>query len=130
MLQSGQTKQRRQSGFTLIELMVVIAVLAIITAIALPAYNGYVQTSREAVLINNISTIEVFQEDERLRNGAYLTNAADAAAIEAAIGWENEGDEPGTTYAIAPGAGGSYEVTATSPDGTEVCLRLPDGERC
>jgi prepilin-type N-terminal cleavage/methylation domain-containing protein len=119
-----------QGGFTLIELMIVVAVLAIISAIALPAYNGYVQTSREAVLINNISTIEIFQEDERLRNGAYLTVAANAAAIEAAIDWVPEGDEPGTTYVIAAGPGDSYEVTATSPEGTSVCLRLPDGVRC
>lgn len=123
-------RNRVSSGFTLIELMIVVAVLAIISAIALPAYNGYVQTSREAVLINNISTIEVFQEDFRLRTGAYLTAAANAAAIEAAIDWEPEGDEPGTTYSIAAGAGGSYQVTAIAPDGTTVCLILPDGGRC
>jgi len=124
------TTRMLTAGFTLIELMVVVAVLAIISAIALPAYTGYIQTSREAVLVNNISTIEIFQEDERLRNGAYLTVAADVAAIEAAIGWEPEGDEPGTTYVIAAGPGGSYEMTATSPEGTSVCMRLPDGVRC
>ena len=79
---------------------------------------------------NNIRTIEVFQEDRRLRTGAYLTNAADVAAIEAAIDWQPEGDQDGTTYSIAPGAGGSYQVTATAPDGTSVCLVLPDGNRC
>lgn len=120
----------RQRGFTLIELMIVVAVIAVIAAIALPAYNGYVQTSREAVLVNNITTMEIFQEDFRLRNGAYLTVAANAAAIEAAIDWRPEGDEPGTTYSIAAGPGGSYQVTATSPAGTSVCLRLPDGVRC
>jgi prepilin-type N-terminal cleavage/methylation domain-containing protein len=119
-----------QQGFTLVELMIVVAVLAVIAAIALPAYNGYVQMSREAVLVTNISTIEVFQEDQRLRTGAYLTNAADAAAIEAAIDWVPEGDAPGTTYSIAPGPGGSYQVTATSPAGTVVCLQLPDDVRC
>ncbi len=117
-------------GFTLIELMIVVAVLAIISAVALPAYNGYVQTSREAVLVNNITTMEIFQEDFRLRNGAYLTVAANAAAIEAAIDWQPEGDEPGTTYSIAAGPGGSYQVTATSPEGTSVCMQLPDGVRC
>ena len=120
---------REAQGFTLVELMVVVAVIAIISAIALPLYNGYIQNSREAVLVNNISTIEVFQEDFRLRTGAYLTAAADEAAITAAIDWESNGDAPGTTYSIAAGPAGSYEVTATS-DGVSVCLRLPDGVRC
>ena len=125
-----QISGKSQSGFTLVELMIVVAVMAIIAAIALPAYTGYVQTSREAVLVNNITTMEIFQEDLRLRTGAYLTVAADAAAIEAATDWVPEGDEAGTTYSIAAGPGGSYEVTATSPEGTAVCLRLPDGVRC
>ncbi|MGE0625297.1 MAG: type IV pilin protein [Pseudomonadales bacterium] len=120
----------KQFGFTLMELLIVVAILALISAIAIPAYNGYIQTSRQAVLVNNISSIEIFQEDFRLRTGNYLTNAADLAAITAAIDWQPEGDEPGTTYSIAPGAGGSYQVTATSPEGTTVCLRLPDGATC
>ena len=121
--------QNKTRGFTLIELMVVVAVIAVISAIALPLYNGYIQTSREAVLVNNISTIEIFQEDFRLRTGAYLTVAANEAAITAAIDWEAEGDAPGTTYVIAAGPAGSYQVTATA-DGVSVCLQLPDGIRC
>ncbi len=120
----------RDRGFSLLELMITVAIIAIISAVAIPLYTGYMATSRDAVLVNNIRTIEVFQEDQRLRTGAYLTNAANAAAIEAAIDWVPEGDEPGTTYSIAPGAGGTYQVTATAPDGTVVCLRLPDGVRC
>ncbi len=121
--------QQQVRGFSLIELMVAIAIIAVISAIALPLYNNYIITSREAVLVNNIRTIEVFQEDFRLRTGAYLTVAANEAAITAAIDWQPEGDTPGTTYSIAAGPAGSYDVTATA-DGFSVCLRLPDGVRC
>jgi prepilin-type N-terminal cleavage/methylation domain-containing protein len=120
----------RNRGFTLLELMIAVAIVAIIAAIAIPAYNNYIAVAREAVLVNNIASIEIFQEDFRLRTGNYLTVAADKAAIEAAIDWVPEGDEPGTTYAIAAGPAGSYEVTAASPDGTTVCVRLPDDVRC
>ena len=121
---------RTAKGFSLVELMVVVAVIALISAIALPMYNEYIATAREAQLVNNISTIEVFQEDFRMRTGNYLTVAANEAAIDAAIDWEADGDDPGTTYSIAAGPGGSYQVTATAVDGTSVCLQLPDGVRC
>jgi type IV pilus assembly protein PilE len=116
-------------GFTLIELMIAVAIIAILASIALPLYNNYVQTSREGVLVHNISTIEVFQEDFRLRTGSYLTVAADAAAIETAIGWQQR-DDGNITYSIAPGTGGTYQVTATDASGTSVCMRMPAKVRC
>lgn len=120
---------RRTKGFTLVELMIAVAIVSILAAVAMPLYNNYIDTSREGVLVNNISTLEVFQEDFRLRNGNYLLVAADAAAIEAAIGWTPQSNN-GTTYAIADGGGGTYEVTATGPQGTVVCISFPDKTRC
>ena len=80
---------KRSRGFTLVELMIAVAIIAIISAVAMPLYNNYIQTSRTGVLVNNIATMEVFQEDFRLRTGAFLTTAANVAAITAAIGWQH-----------------------------------------
>lgn len=115
-------------GFTLIELMIAVTILAILSAVAIPMYNDYIRTSREGVLINNIATIEVFQEDFRLRNGNYFAPAADAAAIEAGIGWDPR-DDGDVDYSIAD-AGASYRVTATDSTGISVCLELPEKVRC
>ncbi|MCZ6709033.1 MAG: prepilin-type N-terminal cleavage/methylation domain-containing protein [Gammaproteobacteria bacterium] len=119
----------RAKGFTLIELMIAVAIIAILAAVAMPIYTGYVATAREGVLVNNISTIEIFQEDFQLRSGAYLLVAANVAAINAGIGWEPRTDD-GTTYVISDGGGGSYDVTATDNTGTVVCVRLPENNRC
>lgn len=118
-----------QNGFTLVELMIAVAILAVLSAVALPLYNGYINSSREGVLVNNISTIQVFQEDRRLREGAYLTAAADVAAIEADIGWEPQ-DDGTVSYSIAAGPGGSYQVTAVDAGGVTVCIQFPDNTRC
>lgn len=119
----------RNSGFTLIELMIVIALIAIISAIALPAYNQYIDTGEEGVLVQNISTIEIFQEDFRLRNGVYAVNLADIAAIEAAIGWRPQADD-GFTYSIADGDGTVYQVTGNNETGDTICIEFPAKTRC
>jgi prepilin-type N-terminal cleavage/methylation domain-containing protein len=125
----ANAKKRKAQGFSLIELMVAVAIVAILAGIALPLYSNYIQTSREGVLTYNVSTIEVFQEDRRLRQGTYLTAAANRAAIEAAIGWRPEGDDS-IAYAISAAPGGGYDVTATDADGFSVCIRFPGKARC
>ncbi len=46
----------RTRGFTLVEIMIVIAVLALLAAIAIPAYNGHIKRSRVSALVQNWQT--------------------------------------------------------------------------
>ena len=119
----------RQGGFTLVELMISVAIIAVLAAIAMPLYNNYITTSRQGALVESIATMEIFQEDFRMRTGAYLTTAANVAAITAAIDWTPQRND-GTTYSIAAGANGSYQVTARDASGVQVCRRLPDNVAC
>ena len=116
-------------GLSLLELLVALAIVAVLTAVAVPLYRDTVRTSQEGALIAGITALALFQEDFRLRQGAYLLQAADAAAITTAIGWRpSAGDN--AAYRIAPAGDGAYQVTATAADGVRVCMEMPARVRC
>ena len=48
---------RRQKGFSLIELLIVIAIILVIAAIAVPNYNKYQMAGRETAVITELSVI-------------------------------------------------------------------------
>ena len=120
----------RQLGYTLIEMMVAVGLIAVLSAVALPVYNNYITTSRIGALVSNIATIEVFEEDYRLRNGAYqpgvFNGTPDANLL--LLGWQPQ-DNDGTRYTIVL-SGGSYQVTAVDRVGTTVCRQLPEKVAC
>ena len=123
-------KRRGQAGYTLLELLVVMGILAILTAVATPQLMGYfnkakVQTSE--VQIQNIGTaLELYY----LENGSYPSEAAGLKAlVEApsdAPNWngpylkkaKNLLDPWGHPYQYAfPGQAGGYEVYSLGPTG-------------
>jgi type IV pilus assembly protein PilE len=106
----------RMKGVTLVELMIAVAILAVIAAVAFPAYNGYTKTARETEGWNNLRSMEVAQEEFFLENNTYFAGAT-AAALEAASGnlWHAaeaaEADRNFTYSAVINATG--YTLTAT-----------------
>lgn len=64
--------QSGTNGFTLIELMITIAIIAVIAGIAIPSYNGYIITARMSEADNNLAAIRLAQEEYFLENNQYF----------------------------------------------------------
>lgn len=130
-----QTLGRRPppEAFSLIELLVVVAVIGVIAAIAVPAYRSHVATARDSALLQAMTTMGVFQEDVKLRKGVYGSGRYDPAAgdtsLTDAIGWR-PGAADGTVYVVVAAGDASWKVTATSASGHRLCRVFPAGTRC
>jgi general secretion pathway protein G len=55
----GKTRSNRSRGFTLLELMIVISIIMILMAVAVPVYNQSIVQARESVLRSNLSTLRM-----------------------------------------------------------------------
>src|SRR5688572_15049043 len=104
------------SGFTLIELMIVVAVLAIIVVIAYPSYDAFVTRTRRAEAKRELLALATAQE-------RYFTNCnAYAAALDGSQanctglggGAATRTTENGYYLMSLAGGGGSYTLTATA----------------
>lgn len=77
--------RREERGFTLVELMIVVLVIGIIAAMAIPALNRARDYAREASVKANMHTIQLAMEDyATINNGIYAT-AAEKAQIKALV---------------------------------------------
>ncbi|WP_026287658.1 GspH/FimT family pseudopilin [Thioalkalivibrio sp. ALJ24] len=69
----------RTSGFTLVELMVTIAVLAIVLTLAVPGFQALVQNNRATTLANELTTAINLARSEAVRRGEVVTVCADSS---------------------------------------------------
>lgn len=129
----GVRARRPPTGFSLLELLIVLAVIAVVAAIAVPIYRDYVATARDAALVRQVRTIEVFQEDYKLRKGTYGVGRHDAATgtatLTAAIDWKPSSDD-GVVYEVTANGGESWTARATDSAGRTICRVFPGGRPC
>ena len=126
-------ERRRSTAFSLLELLIALAVIAGLAAIAVPVYRGYVDTARDAALARRVAAIVVFQEDFKLRTGAYGAGRHDAekgfATLTAAIDWKPSGDD-GAVYEVTANRGESWTARVTDATGRTICRVFPGGRPC
>lgn len=71
-----------QNGFTLIELMIVVAIIGILASIAMPAYTDYIKKGKAAEAPSNLANLKVrmeqYYQDNRTYDGGPCAPASDA----------------------------------------------------
>ena len=106
-------------GFTLIEVMIVVAIVGILASVAYPSYLDSLRKSRRSDAVQGLAQLQQAQERWRANNTAYATNSVLATA------WPNG---LGITVATSGGyytlqitgtpTGSAYTATATAVSGT------------
>ncbi len=67
----ARVRGQRQHGFTLMELIIVMVIVGVLTAIAIPNYTAYIQRSRRAEARNQVLEATVWAERFRTQIGTF-----------------------------------------------------------
>jgi len=114
--------KKTTSGFTLLELIISIAIIGLLAAVAVPSYGGYINTSCMTVAASNMQGLRTLQQNHNLEYGRYVSGIHDgnnptASTLEkTTLKWiANDNDE--YKYVITVGSTGkisnSYKIQVT-----------------
>ncbi len=83
------TLMKNQNGFTLIELMITISIVAIVLTVAIPSFNKTVANNRLTTHLNDFIASANYARSEAVKRGARITMCPSANASTCTAGWQN-----------------------------------------
>ncbi len=111
---------KKNRGFTLIELMIVVAIVAVLAAIAFPSYQNHLRKARRADAQSLMMDIANREQQYLLDARGYATGSGALALLNVTVP-----DSVSTYYTVTVGTGAttpSYLITATA-----LGPQVPDG---
>ena len=107
-------------GFTLLELMIVVFIVAMLAMIAIPSYKNHVHSSRRLTAISELLQLQLLQSRYRTTHTSYATTEQ--------LGMRQEDDY--YSYSVKDVSATSYTLNATAKVGTSQINDTRDGTSC
>jgi len=112
------TTARRDSGFTLIELMVVVLIIAILVAIAIPTFLGQRETAQDRAAQSNLRNALVTEKTLFARDQVFSATAATLVALEPSLDWTVDDAADGGVLPTLYAGTGAVCLVSESASGT------------